>query len=452
MTLRWRLTLYSALVSSVIVLLSALLIFFSLRTSLLQGLDASLREAAVIAATQLTGDEGALTAAESPGDRVQSQLPGSTVLLIFNAAGRRVDQVGLPRASAPLVPGYVTQGRERIYTLRLPEGGWVQAARSQAETDGTLTRAVRVLLFGLPVLLLLGLVAGYLLADRALRPVDAVARLAASIATSGRYQQRVPVSPGQDEMARLTGTVNAMLERLAGTIEREKAFALAAAHELRTPLSVLKGSADLSLERPRTPEQYARTLGTVQASSAEMLQITESLLALARTHSEPDRLPTDLAGVVTQAVSGQLDFAAVQGQQLHLKPDSVVIDADASLLELAVSNLVRNSLTYGHRGGEVWVRSAREGDSALIEVSDNGPGLSDDDLLRVVQPFQRGHRQQATRGAGLGLALVSAVTEQHGGIFSLVKREDGGLSAVMRFGRVDPRVRRDQATGSPCGH
>ena len=355
------------------------------------------------------------------------------MLLVFNSAGVRVDEVGVPRATTPLVQGYVTKGSERIYTLKLPGNGWVQAARSEAENTGILTRAVRVLLFGLPVLLLFGLLAGYLLADRALRPVDAVARLAASIATSGHYQQRVPLSPGQDEMARLTLTVNAMLERLATTIDREKAFALAAAHELRTPLSVLKGSADLSLERPRTPEQYVRTLTTVQASSAEMLHITESLLALARTNSAPEGLPTDLAGVITLAVAGQLSFAASQGQQLHLTPDSLVVVADASLLELAVSNLVRNSLTYGHWGGDVWVRSARAGDVGLLEVSDNGPGLSDEDLLRVVQPFQRGHRQQAVQGAGLGLALVGAITEQHGGTFTLKRRPEGGLSAELRF-------------------
>ncbi|WP_309572684.1 HAMP domain-containing sensor histidine kinase [Deinococcus sp.] len=442
MTLRWRLTLYSALVSTVIVLLSALLIFVSLRGSLLQGLDASLREGATVAATQLAGDAGSPIGGDAASAQVQGKLPGFTALRVYNRSGQLVDQLGVAHTHAPLQSGYVTVGQERTFTLRLPSGSWVQATRSEVEMRATLSRSVRFLTLGLLPLLLFGVLAGYLLADRALRPVDDVARLAASIAASGRYGERLPIVPGQDEMARLTSTVNAMLERLGSTIEREKAFALAAAHELRTPLTILQGRADLSLERPRSPEQYVSSLRTVRESAAEMLRAIESLLALAHSHAPPELRPTNLAEVITQVVAAQLPTAAVRNQRIHLVPESAVVPADAGALELAVSNLLRNALTYGRDGGEVWVLSARVGSAAHIEVSDNGPGIPPNELERVMQPFQRGRDQQAVRGAGLGLALVRAVAEQHGADFTLSARLEGGLRATLSFvgSRLDSPV------------
>lgn len=432
LTLRWRLTLYYGLISALIVLLGAGLILVSLQASLRQGLDGSLRTAAQIAASQLGGDEGAPSLSEQRGDRVQSQLPGSTVVQVFNRAGQRTDQLGQPRAQAPLRAGLVTVGRERLYTLRLPDGSWIQTARSELESQATVIQATRQLLLGLPLLLMLGVLAGYLLADRALRPVDSVTRLAQSIADSGRSHLRVPAAPGHDELARLTTTVNAMLERLAGTIEREKAFALAAAHELRTPLSVLQASAELSLERPRDPAHYVRTLETVRGSGAQMQQAIESLLALARAHAAPVSQPLDLAEVALQAAAGQLAAAQLGGHHLDLALDPAPGRGDPVALELAISNLIRNALAYGAPQGTVRVRSGRVGGAAQVSVLDEGPGLPEAELARVVQPFQRG-QQQATRGAGLGLALVAAIASQHGGTLTLGRGSTGGLLATLRL-------------------
>ena len=364
---------------------------------------------------------------------MQSQLPGSTVLQVYNHSGALTDQLGVPRRRAPLIAGLITIGQERIYTARLPEGGWVQASRSELETLSTVARSGRLLLIVLPLFLALGLSAGYVLADRALRPVDAVARLAQSISESGRYQQRVPVSPGQDELARLTTTVNAMLERLAATIEREKAFALAAAHELRTPLSVLQASAELSLERPRQPEHYVRTLQTVRDSGAEMLHSIESLLALARTNAAPAGQQVDLSEVITEAASSQLSLATSLGSRLHLDLQSVQVRADPVVLKLAVTNLIHNALLYGKKGGNVWISARQDGRLAVIEVADDGPGLSEAEMTRVLQPFQRGRGQQAVRGAGLGLALVGAIAEQHRGTLNLSRGSAGGLLARIEL-------------------
>ena len=427
MSLRWKLTLYYAGLSALTLVMSSGVLFLALRASLHQALDNSLQEAARIAASQIGGD--ALTASENSSTLFLAQLPGSTALQIFNAQGQEIDRLGQPAVSAPLSAGFATVGEVRVYTEPLPDGGFVQAMRSQVETSRAIGRTQRLLLLGLPGLLLLGLGIGYLLADRALRPVDAVARLAGAIAASGRYRERVPEAPGRDEMARLTQTFNAMLERLEATIEREKAFALAAAHELRTPLTLLQGRATLSLERERTPEQYRAALQLVAQTGREMTGLVESLMALARAHRVASAGPVDLAGVAAEIVQAASGEAEQRGVEIAISTTPAPTQGDPTALGLAASNLLHNALKYG--GNRVWVSAGVRGGEVFLEVRDDGPGIPEGELERLRQPFQRGSGLQGTSGAGLGLAIVSAVAEGHGGRLELSRPAQGGLRAVV---------------------
>lgn len=431
MSLRWRLTLYYSAVSAVILLIGGLAFFFALRQSLRQFLDDSLREATTFAASQLGGDERKPRFTEAENDLFQTRLPGSIVLRLFEPSGQETDRFGISRVKAPLIEGFASVKNERVYTLRLSNGAWVQAMRPELETLETLSRAQRLLFVGLPLLLLLGLGAGYLLADRALKPVDLVAGLASKIANSGRYQERVPVAPGHDEMARLIQTVNAMLSRLESTIEREKAFALAAAHELRTPLSLLQGRASLSLEKERSSEQYREALKQVDATSRELVELVEKLLALARTNQPPTRVPINLADIALEVVEAQSDFARSRNMRLHVELISAPTIGDPTMLRLGISNLVQNAIKFGRVGGNVWVSNGNSAGKAWIAVADDGPGIPETELQRLLQPFERGQGLQAVGGTGLGLALATAIAEQHDGRVELSRSEQGGLSAVL---------------------
>lgn len=427
MSLRWRLTLYYAVLSALTLLLGGGALFLALRSSLRQALDNSLQDAAGIAASQIGGD--AFAPANSSEEFLLTRLPDSTVLLVFDTRGKVADRLGKPPVSAPLQAGFTTVGETRVYTEALPDGGFVQAMRSEVETSRVIGRTQKLVLLGLPGLLLLGLGLGYLLADRALLPVDRVARLAGNIAASGRYQERVPESPGRDEMARLTATVNAMLGRLEATIEREKAFALAAAHELRTPLTLLQGRATLSLERERTPEQYRAALRLVAQTGQEMTGLVESLLALARTNQRPPPDPVDLAEVAAEIVQAAGGEAQQKGVEVVQGGHSAPTRGDATALRLAAFNLLHNALKYG--GEKIWVSTGVRGGEAFLEVSDSGPGIPEEELERLRQPFQRGAGLQGTGGAGLGLAIASAVAEGHGGRLELSRATGGGLRASL---------------------
>ena len=242
-SLRWRLTLFYGALLAVVLLIVGVTAYLALRSSVRATLDASLRDAANVATSQLSGDEGDPKFSDPKTDAFQARVSSATTLIVYDRAGKVIDRIGTPRVKAGLELGYQTVGDTRVYTERLPDGGWVQARRGAEETLEVLGRVQGILLVVLPVLLLIGLGGGYAIADRALEPVDRVSKLASSIAGSGRYRDRVPEAVGHDEMSRLTRTVNAMLGRLESTIDRERVFAMAAAHEPRTPLTALRGPA-----------------------------------------------------------------------------------------------------------------------------------------------------------------------------------------------------------------
>jgi signal transduction histidine kinase len=411
--LRWRLTFFYALVSASILTLGGVVVFAALRSSIHQNLDESLRDAAGLAISQLSGDESNPQVV-TESEKLQARLPGATVLLVYDNAKHLTDRVGTPPVNAPLEAGYASINGIRIFTEHVSNGTWVQAMRSEVETLSVLKNAQRSLLIGLPMLLLVGVAAGYLIADRALKPVDEVSSLASSIATSGQYQARVPETPGNDEMARLTQTVNAMLGKLEATIDRERAFALAAAHELRTPLAVLQARASLSLERERSVEQYRQAL--------EVVNQTNQMPAQQSVH-----LP-DLVLEVTRALAPQAHDHRVQ---LHLETQPATTTGDITAIGLALTNLVSNAIKFAKPCGQVYVRCSSHNNLVQLEVSDDGIGIPENQLERLQQPFQRGLGLQAVTGTGLGLALVAAVSQQHAGRLELSRAVEGGLKAVI---------------------
>ncbi len=433
LNLRWRLTIFYGGLLAVVLLIVGVTVYFALRSSVRATLDSSLRDAARLAASRLSGDEGNPKFSDPETDAFQARVPSATTLIVYSKTGQVTDRIGAPRIKAGLEPGYQTVGDTRVYTERLPDGGFVQALRGEAETLEVLSRVQGILFFALPLFLLLGLGGGYAIADRALEPVDRVSKLASSIADSGRYTDRVPETLGHDEMARLTRTVNAMLERLEATIDRERTFALAAAHELRTPLTALRGRASLTLNRQRSTQEYEASTKELLEISDEMSQLVDRLLMLARTNQPLQRVQLDLGDLTVGVAESFENEARVRDVKLHLEPGAAVTSGDPQALRLAVSNLIGNAIKYGRAGGNVWLRTTTSNDHVTLEVADDGVGVPSTELERLKQPFQRGMGMQGVAGTGLGLALVAAVAEQHGGRLELKRASQGGLLAMLEL-------------------
>ncbi len=393
-----------AVVFTLTVLLGGAGVYYSAERALSASLDSTLRETASVAQASIDQEDGRAT--------FKSELKpsGDLSIELLGASGQVLSRVGDAEDGAgrpfPVTLGFSTENARRVLTLRT-NGVYLRVSRPTDTLSGFLETLAQLLLIGSVFMIAVSCGAGYWLANRALKPVDAVARTAESIAARGDYAERVPQAPGTDEMARLTRTVNLMLDGLAGTIEREKDFARTAAHELRTPLTVLRGRLDLALERPREAAEYHKALlgmvGRVEALTA----LTEGLLALARTDAPAQLEDVELAGIAAGMAEGCEDLAHGCGKHIRLDLEPSWVCAEGEGVERAIRNLLENALKYG-AGDEVVLKVAAHG----LQVTSGGPGPDPAQWPRLLQPFERGAGVQGVSGSGLGLALVSALARR----------------------------------------
>jgi len=292
----------------------------------------------------------------------------------------------------------------------------VVVGASLEDNDEALRSLLVLLLVGGPVALLLASLAGYGVALAALRPVEAMRRRAAEIGDAD-LGQRLPVGEAQDEIARLGSTLNAMLGRLEGALERERTFVSDASHELRTPLAILKAELELALRAGRSRGELLAALSSAAEETDRVAQLAEDLLVIAR--SDRGRLPVRLTPVgateLLERVRTRFGQRALeQGRRLTVTvPPGMQLTADPLRLEQALGNIVDNALRHG--SGTIRL-SAAERDGALeLRVADEGTGFPGSFLDHAFERFTRADTARGRGGAGLGLAIVQAIARAHGG-------------------------------------
>lgn len=300
----------------------------------------------------------------------------------------------------------------------------VQVGTSMESIEDTLRRFLILLIVAMPIALAVSLAAGWFLAGRALRPVDAIT-LAAQRIAAGDLSQRLTMPTAPDEIGRLAGTFNNMIGRLDTSFRQIRQFTSDASHELRTPLTVMKGETELVLRRPRALEDYQAVLESNLEEIDRMTRIVEELLFLSRAdmgevkmESKPVLLETLVEDIHRQApllgqdrnievVLGTVMPALVQGDELRLR-------------ELLL-NLVENAIKYSHPGGKVEIGLVTVGQEAILSVTDQGIGIGPEDHTTIFNRFFRtdGARNHTKKGTGLGLAICAWIVEFHKGRISV---------------------------------
>ncbi|HEV7897430.1 MAG TPA: HAMP domain-containing sensor histidine kinase [Planosporangium sp.] len=324
--------------------------------------------------------------------------------------------------------------------VQLADGRTVDARAWQGE----LMRAAEkdLLVKGLGALLAIGtagVLGAYLVAGRALRPLHAVTGAARRL-SGETLDQRICYDGADDEVAELAATFDAMLDRIGTAFESQKRFVANASHELRTPLAVMRTEIDVTLaDRDADVADLRRMATVVRDASIRANALVDSLLLLARTEAQAGRrlarkVPADLSAGVSAALSAVRQEASRLSLDMtpELAPAPVV--GDPGLLERLAGNLIENAVRYNHLGGRIWVRTWADATQAWLVVGNTGFEVEAADVPGLFEPFRRGGRERTgARGSGLGLSIVRAVCDAHGGTVTAVALDGGGLEVTVRL-------------------
>lgn len=435
--IRTRLTLVFAGMSLVVLGVAGVALLIEFRGELDRTIDEALRSrAASIRADPLVG-----ISAIPQGDEVFAQLVRSdgTVESSVNLPAESLLPPNVLRSlgGATFLDRVVRTVEERVasrvFAVPSEAGSFLVVGMDVEDQDEAVEQLTVLLAVGGPIVLLALSALGWILAGAALRPVEELRSEAAAISTS-EPTRRLPVPETGDELQRLAETLNAMLDQLHEALDRERRFVDEASHELRTPVGVLKAEVDLALKGPRSRDELEAALRSIAQEAERLRRLTQDLLVLAR--SDRGRLPVHRADVDISSIIGRIaaefnDRASGEGVRLRISGSNVRARVDGDRVRQATENLVDNALRHTPRGGEVELRAERDGSRLRIVVSDSGTGFPEDLLDRAFEPFARADDDREGDGAGLGLTIVRAVAESHGG--SATARNLSGVGASVEL-------------------
>lgn len=308
------------------------------------------------------------------------------------------------------------QAESRMVQRRFDVSGQtfdVEVGTSIAGVEHTLD-LLRLLLLSLsPLVIGIACAGGWWLSGRALKPVKDITAAALNISIEN-LSRRLPVPATGDELADLTEVLNTMLDRLEGAVKTLSQFVADASHEFRTPLSVIRTTAELALRRARSADAYRDSLQEIVLEAERMTVLVEDLLILARSDAGVAEMPLgplDLSEVLHDVLAEARSLAEFRRIRLRPVLAAVVISGNRAALHRAFLVLLDNALKYSPEGGEVIVTLS----DSKVEIKDFGTGISQEDLPHIFKRFYQADRARSKGGYGLGLSLAESIVKAHGG-------------------------------------
>lgn len=450
-SLRWRLTLWHLGVMVVSLVAFSFVSYEVLSISLREEIDRTLAERAnhvadAMAVVPNQPIEG-ITASRtdefrSPGVYLQiTNANGKVVSHSYNLGIQELpldtkNNSHLSNSVAPYSTISISGQSVRLYQQPLVRNGEVigavQVGESIANLEATLNSLRKIYLFGILFIVGLGFVGGLVLASMGLRPIKDIERAASEIIRAEDLLARVQYSGPNDEIGRLVKTFNEMLSRLQSLFEVQNRFLAEAAHELRTPLAAMLGNIDLLARFHEDQERRTEAVGALQRTGKHVTRLLDDLLLLAqadagwRLRLEQICLD-DIFLEVYESSRGTLD--SIQIELLACEPSCILGDPDR--LRQVLLNLIDNSAKFSPPYSTITMELRCQDNQVLARISDQGPGISPQNMERLFNPFFRGPTHQTVQGAGLGLSIARWIVREHGGELNIESQLGKGTTAII---------------------
>jgi heavy metal sensor kinase len=450
--IKWRLTIWYGVVLSLILVIFAFGIFVYFKNSLQDSIDAKIRSIGEVLSSSMTDSHNTSVFGnfERYLENVLGRKPKGKFIQIMDSSGRigakmsDIEGEALPTSFNALeraMRGETvyetierTKPRLRMITIPILENkkvtSVVQVGTSLEDFDETINKLLLIIIIGIPTSVSVTIVVGYFMAKKALRPVDQIRRAAIKISSSN-LDEKIDIVGRRDELSRLAETFNAMIGRLKDAFQRVNQFSIDVSHELKTPLTILKGETEVALRKEREKTDYQRLLFSNLEEIDRMSCIIDDLLLLSKADTKDIKLNIeevalrDLIMDVCMNMKVVADKKEVELQTSEL--DDVRLKGDELKLRRMLLNIVENGIKYSHSGGKIMVSSCVNDGYVKIDVKDEGIGISEEDIKYVFDRFYRADRSRKREsGSGLGLSISRWIAEAHKGSIEVTSKPAQG--------------------------
>lgn len=298
------------------------------------------------------------------------------------------------------------------------DGLWLRGVVSEEQTHAEMSAITRLSLVLMPLLLILAVIGGYVVAGRMLRPIQKISETAEEIGNGSDLKKRIDVGEGQDELHQLAAGFNSMFERLDQAFEIEKQFTSDASHELRTPVAVILTQCELVLEEEKQPEEYRHALKVIERQSRKMSKLIQDLLLYTRLEMKTDKYQKEMVSFSKIVTSVCDDMTLIKKHGITLTSqvqEEITFPGNQLLLTRLLINLISNAYRYGKENGHIWVKLEKTASEVRLSVEDDGIGIAPEEQEKIFRRFYQIDSSRTGEGTGLGLSMVKQIAEFHGG-------------------------------------
>jgi heavy metal sensor kinase len=324
-----------------------------------------------------------------------------------------------------------------IAATRLPDGKSLQLGKSTEEREDVLERFQDVFLLVLIAVVITGIAGGSFLAYRAFEPVRQLTRLTQSIIHTGRIDQRLPVPRRQDELQELASLFNQMLERIETLLDAMKNSLDNVAHDLRTPVTRLRASAEMALNYNGNIEKYREALSDCLEESDRVMTMLNTLMDISEAETGAMQLHLESLDITT-LVEDIVDLYRYVADEKEISisinsPGKIYLNVDRNRMQQVIANLLDNALKYTSQKGRVNVETYSRDSEMILTIQDNGIGIPAEELSKVWERLYRGDKSRSQRGLGLGLSFVKAIVKAHQGSIEVASEPDKGSTFTLHL-------------------